>query len=696
MNSSNCDAMPFVEHKITSGHRERLAVVYVRQSSVHQVQQHRESTQMQYGLVDHAVRFGWPRERVMVFDEDLGLSGASLEGRDGFQRLLSEVALEHVGLILGVEMSRLARSCKDWYQLLELCALFGTLIYDLDGLYDPAAYNDRLLLGLKGTMSEAELHILQQRMLQGARQKARRGALISRLPIGYVRDATGQVMLDPDEGVRAAVMRVFDGFEQLGTVTATLRQLRDEGVWMGIRLEGGPARGTLQWRRPNQSTLRNMLVHPMYAGAYAYGRRGQQKRPSGRARRRWLPADQWHVLIRDRFPAYISWARHEANLQQMRHNRSRYETRGAVRRGRALLAGLITCGHCGCRMFTRYAGQASQPRYICEVKKVAYADPACQGLAAAALDREVERLALLALEPSALEVSLQVAADLKAQHEQAEASWRQRLERTAYAADRAHRQYAAVEPENRLVARTLEANWEAALREQRTLKEEHLRWQQERPRLLSEGEQESIRRLASDLPTLWTAASTTDEDRKSVLRLIIEQIVVKVEGQSQWVEAWIHWAGGQQTYTRLRRPLRRLEHLADHEQIRRQILALQAQGLRSAQIAEALNRAGHRSTRGVPFTATSVRTWLSRYGPPVKHRPPPPLGPNEWLMPDLVRHLGVSVNTVRGWIRRGQVRARQSDEAARRWIICATAEELAHRMTQRQTRRQQPASPTIQ
>lgn len=266
-------ATPIVSsHKIQGRHFERLAVVYIRQSSLHQVQQNQESTQRQYGLANTAECLGWPRERILVIDDDVGISGASSEGRTGFQRLLSEVALDHVGLILGVEMSRLARSCKDWYQLLELCALFGTLIGDLDGLYDPSSYNDRLLLGLKGTMSEAELHILQQRMHQGAMQKARRGELVNLVPVGYVRRPSGEVTLDPDEQVQAIVRTIFEQFERQGSVGAVLRYLIANRMQLPVRMHSGPDKGSLQWRRPSKSALRNLLRHPMYAGAYSYGR----------------------------------------------------------------------------------------------------------------------------------------------------------------------------------------------------------------------------------------------------------------------------------------------------------------------------------------------------------------------------------------------------------------------------------------
>jgi DNA invertase Pin-like site-specific DNA recombinase len=269
----------FSAQKILGRHFERLAVVYVRQLSLHQVQHNQESTRLQYGLVNTAEHLGWPRERILVIDDDLGISGASSEGRSGFQRLLSEVALDHVGLILGVVMSRLARSCKDWYQLLELCAIFGTLIGDLDGLYDPSSYNDRLLLRLKGTMSEAELHILQQRMHQGAMQKARRGELVRLVPVGYVRRPSGEVSLDPDEQVQGVVRAVFEQFERQGSVGAVLRYLIANRMQLPIRANSGPDKGCLQWRRPDKNALRYMLRHPIYAGAYTYGRRCKDKHP---------------------------------------------------------------------------------------------------------------------------------------------------------------------------------------------------------------------------------------------------------------------------------------------------------------------------------------------------------------------------------------------------------------------------------
>ena len=297
-------------NKVGPHHLERLAVVYVRQSSLQQVVEHQESIRLQYALADHAVALGWPRERVLIIDDDLGKSGAHAEGRQGFQQLVAEVGLNHVGLILGIEMSHLARSNKDWHQLLEVCALFSTLIADQDGMYDPASYNDRLLLGLKGTMSEAELHVLKQRLNQGKLNKARRGELRLPLPIGYVRRPSGEVGFDPDAQVQAVVHLIFHKFEELGSINALLRYLVAYDIQVGVRERSGPAKGELSWCRPNRMTLHGILKHPIYAGAYVYGRRQtdpRKQKPNRRSTGRVVvAAEDWHVLLKDQFPAYLT------------------------------------------------------------------------------------------------------------------------------------------------------------------------------------------------------------------------------------------------------------------------------------------------------------------------------------------------------------------------------------------------------
>src|SRR5215467_5856334 len=339
--------------KIHAFHRERLAGVYVRQSTVQQVLDHQESTRLQYGLVSRAQALGWEASRILVIDEDLGKSGTSAQGREGFQRLVSEVSLDHVGIIFGVEMSRLARSNKDWHQLLELCALFHTLIADLDGIYDPVLYNDRLLLGLKGTMSEAELHILKQRMYQGRLSKAQRGDLQFALPVGYVWSLTGEIQFDPDEQVQQTVRFLFRKFEELGTLGGLVRYLASYQIQLGVRVREGPGKGELVWRHPNRATIQMMLKHPLYAGFYVYGRRQVDPRRTHperpRAGRVVMTTDEWLVLLPNHCPAYISPEQYERNQGRLQANRARADAQGAARNGSALLVGLVVCARCGCR-----------------------------------------------------------------------------------------------------------------------------------------------------------------------------------------------------------------------------------------------------------------------------------------------------------------------------------------------------------
>jgi DNA invertase Pin-like site-specific DNA recombinase len=483
------------EGKIQPWHRDRLAAVYVRQSTAAQVADHGESTRLQYGLAERAVTLGWAPSRVLVIDEDLGHSASGADARPGFARLVAEVGLDHVGIVLGVEMSRLARSGREWHQLLELCALSGALLGDLDGVYDPAEHNDRLLLGLKGTISEAELHLIRQRMWSGRIAKARRGELAVPLAIGYARRPSGEVVLDPDEQVRAVVALVFDLFDRLGTIGAVLGFLADNHIQLGVRLREGPERGELAWRRPSRVTVANMLHNPVYAGIYAYGRstldprRRQPGRPcTGRVR---LGRDDWLVFLPGVLPAYISIEQYERNMARLDANRSRAQSPGAVRDGPALLAGLVACGRCGSKMTVRYQrgpGGKLHPVYVCGREKSDYAARQCQQLAGPPVDGHVTDLLLAAMAPAALEVSLAAAGQAEAQRAQVDRIWRQRLERAGFTADRARRQYQLVEPENRLVARQLERDWEAALAERQQLAEEYDRFTAARPRTLTAAE----------------------------------------------------------------------------------------------------------------------------------------------------------------------------------------------------------------
>jgi DNA invertase Pin-like site-specific DNA recombinase len=371
--------------KLKPLHLDRVALVYVRQSTPQQVVEHQESTARQYALADRAVLLGWPRARVVVIDDDLGKSGQPADGRPGFQRLLAEVALDHVGVIFGLEMSRLARSCKDWHQLLELCGRFHTLLADADAVYDPTDYNDRLLLGLTGIMSEAELHILKERMHQGKLNKARRGELLGPPPIGYLKRGKKELVIDPDEQVQAVVRLIFDQFDRQGTLHGLLRYLVHQGIRLPVRPHAGANRGELEWRRPCRETLQNLRHHPIYAGAYRYGHRPTDLRRKGPGRpgtgRRICSAEECLVLIRDRFPAYISWDRFQVNQQRLAANRARYDVVGAPREGAALLKGLIRCGRCGRRLSVHYASRSDRYSYVCGRGVADYATPLCQSLA---------------------------------------------------------------------------------------------------------------------------------------------------------------------------------------------------------------------------------------------------------------------------------------------------------------------------
>jgi DNA invertase Pin-like site-specific DNA recombinase len=651
------------EGKVQSWHRDRLAVVYVRQSTPAQVQDHGESTRLQYGLAGRAAALGWAPSRVLVIDEDLGHSASGADARPGFTRLVAEVGLDHVGIVLGIEMSRLARSGREWHQLLELCALSGALLGDLDGVYDPAEHNDRLLLGLKGTISEAELHLIRQRMWTGRIAKARRGELAVPLPAGLVRRPSGEVVLDPDEQVRAVVRLVFDLFERLGTVGAVLGFLADNRIQLGIRLREGPGRGELAWRRPSRAGLGNMLRNPAYAGIYAYGRstldrrRRRPGRPcTGRVR---LGRDEWLVFLPGVLPAYISIEQYERNMQRLDANRSRAQSLGAVRDGPALLAGLVACGRCGSKMTVRYQrgpGGTLHPVYVCGRAKSDYGAAQCQQLAGPPVDAHVTGLLLAAVAPAALEVSLAAAGQAEAQREQVDRIWRQRLERAGYAAERARRQYQLVEPENRLVARQLEKDWEATLAERQRLGEEYDRFTAARPSALTAAERGQIRALAADLPAVWDAPTTTDADRKQLIRHLVERVRVTVLGTSEMVDVEVTWAGGHRTAGRVTRPVAALSQLSYLGQLRQRAAELAAAGCTAAQIAERLNTEGLRPPkRAAAFTPSSARDLLGALGLQHARTPAsrPGLGEHEWWLRDLASHLGMPAVTLDSWVRRG-------------------------------------------
>jgi len=651
------------------------------------VADHKESTARQYALADRAVMLGWPRCQVQVIDDDLGKSGQSIEDRPGFRGLLAEVALDRVGLILALEMSRLARSCKDWHQLLELCARFRVLLADSDGLYDPNEYADRLLLGLTGMMSEAELHVLKGRMYQGKLNKARRGELVMSVPLGYVKQASGQVTLDPDEQAQAAVRLVFDQFDRQGTVHGLLRQLIADGVKLPVRSRAGTNPGQLEWHPPCRETVRHILRHPMYAGAYRYGYRPTDARrqtpghpKSGRGSG--LAAEECLVLLKGRYPAYISWERFEENQRRLAANRSRAEAAGAVRGGAALLAGLVWCGRCGRRMYVRYGRRGRRAAYVCSWQRSDYALPLCQSTSAEAIEASLAGQILEALQPAALAASLTAAGEVEQRRRQQTQQWEQRLERARYEAERAARQYHACEPENRLVARTLERLWDEALQQVQRLEAEYERFRQTCPRLLGDADREQIRRLAEEVPTLWEAPSTTAADRQQIARLLLERVVLTVDPSTDQVAVRAEWAGGAVREQTIRRAVRGYKNQGDWPRLSARLAALHRSGTNAAEIAKALDEEGFQPPkRACGFTASMVRRLLNELG--LRTRVPrckssgESLGRDEQWLYELAGKLGVSPYTLHGWRQKGWLHARQVGGRGGPWAVWANEAELS-------------------
>jgi DNA invertase Pin-like site-specific DNA recombinase/DNA-binding transcriptional MerR regulator len=688
--------------KVKTHHLARKAIVYVRQSTPQQLLNNVESTQRQYALRQRALQLGWPTQLVSVIDEDQGHSGASAEGRLGFQSLLAQVALNQVGIVLGLETSRLARSNKDWHQLLEVCALFQTLLADQDGVYDPTDYNDRLLLGLKGAMSEAELHLLRNRMYEGLLNKARRGEVYSHPPIGYVKGPTGSFMLDPDQQVQSVVRLLFEQFPRQGSVCALLRYLVQQGIRLPVRPLTGAQKGELEWHPPNRVTLLTLLHHPIYAGYYRWGHRAVDprkkvpgRRQSGRTLR--APADCL-VLLPNHCPAYISPEQFWANQDRLNENRAGADSRGAPRQGQSLLSGLLVCGHCGYRMATNYNSAGWGLRYCCAHASVLYGEPECQSLSGRRLDEFIGTQVLAALEPAALELHLAAVADVEQQRQQLHQHWQQQRERARYATERAARQYQRVEPEHRLVAGELERRWEEAMQEQSRLEREYEEFCVRQPVTLSAAERAQIRALSQEIPALWGASSTTAADRQRVVRLLIEQIEVAVQGQSEQVKLVITWSGGSRSEHGLVRTVQRYEQLSVYPQLCQRIEALRAAGQSLAEVAACLNAEGFHPPKQVErFTGQMVAGFLARKyakeGQRVGRGRPTELRPGEWLLGDLARHLGMPATTLHHWRKLGWVRARKLSVAGGLWAMEATGEERKRLARLRRYQTKKPNQP---
>jgi DNA invertase Pin-like site-specific DNA recombinase len=605
------------QQKITERHRQRRAVVYVRQSSPGQLERNTESTARQYALRERAVELGWPAGSVVVVDEDTGRSGASTDGRPGFKELVADVGLGNVGLVLALEVSRLARCSADWHQLIDLCAMTGTLIGDSDGIYSPADFNDRLLLGLKGTMSEAELHLIRARLEGGLRNKAARGELVMHLPVGFDRGEDEEILLSADEQVRHAIERVFMLWRRAGSARQIVGELIADGQRLPRRSVGEQR---VRWVRASYGAVHKLLTNPVYAGAFVFGRKRQEKRlgADGRVQVKTIevPMEQWSVCLPEHHPGYVSWEEYLATRKRLRSNvRPRGEGGGAAREGGALLQGLVRCGRCGRRMQVAYSGKdGRRARYACvRGFHLHGTEKTCQTLGGGRLDKAIATAFLEAVTPAGVAASTGAITELTQQHEARLAGQRLALERAEFEAERARRQFDACEPENRLVARSLEAKLEQALagveREQRALAAlEHAR-----PAPLNDQERRALTGLARDLPKLWVAKSTSDRDRKELLRTLLSEVVITVRRPENIAEVEILWEGGARS--KLSVPLvRRGGESTRTDEDTIELIRRLAAHHPDRQIAAVLNRQGRRTGTELPFTEARVKGARQRAG----------------------------------------------------------------------------------
>jgi DNA invertase Pin-like site-specific DNA recombinase len=669
--------------QITPSHLARKAAIYIRQSSPGQVLHNRESQRLQYGLVDRAVTLGWPRSQVIMIDDDLGVSGRGGGiTRIGFDRLVAEVGLGHIGIVVSIEVSRVARNNRDWYHLLDLCALMDTLIADADGLYHPAAINDRLLLGLKGTISEFELHLIRSRLNGGLWEAARRGALRTHLPIGYQHDHEGRIVKVADEAIRETLALIFSQFAELGSARQVTAYLAEEGVLLPHRRVNDDA---VSWRRATYELVHGVLTNPSYAGVYAYGRSKVERRfdEDGRLHSRQveLPMSDWAVLIPNHHDGFIALDVFEANQQRLRANlrAPRGDAGAAVREGAGLLQGLLRCGRCGRRMQITYTGVGRNvSRYACfQARRRQATERECQALGGLRLEEHVADAFLAALAPASIDATLAALHDT-------EESWlrecRQRelaVERAGYEAERAERQFTRLEPENRLVARSLERAWEDRLKDAAECQEELDGFRRRRPTPLGHDDAEWLRWAGSDLKAVGQAPTTTNRDRKHLLRCLISEVVVFVDRERLVADLTIRWAGG--ASTKLMSPLNRTggHRYVTSEQVNELVRQL-APYYSDEQIAFMLNMKHLRTGRGNSFTTARVGSLRRALGLPAANPAslPDSNDPSWMSVNHAAQTLAVSPDTIRHWAREGSLEAKQVLPQAP-WRIHVTDEVVA-------------------
>ena len=648
-------------NKVTPSHLERKAVIYLRQSTMKQVREHLDSQLTQRTLVERARSLGWRPERVEVLDSDLGQSASQTQNREAFKALAAEVALGHVGIVFGWDMSRLARNNADWYQLLDLAALFDTLIGDNDGVYDPKVYNDRLLLGLKGTLSEAELYMLRQRLNAGRLSKVHRGEYVQHLPTGLVRLASQQVIKDPDAQVRHVIELVFTKFEELGSGQKVLRYCRDHEILLPRHQTNGFHQGELLWKKPSEAAIYDMLTNPAYAGAFVYGRRPKDPtrrkpgRPAAGVVRK--PMNEWQCIIQDIYPAYISWEQYLTNQARLHDNARRYTEqcesgRGAPRKGAALLQGIATCGQCGRRMGVTYKPGV---RYVCKAMTRNLAEPMCANLDGPSIEDFVVKSFFDAIAPAQLDVLDEALAQQHNERQQLEQYHHQQMQRAQYEAAMAQRRYEQVDPDNRLVAAELERQWEDKLQRLRETQEAAERFaQQPVESTISPTLRQQLCDLSEHLPELWASDQLSYEHRKQLLRSLIARVILQRIAPDQ-VQVKIVWVSGHFSEGIVHPPIWRQADLTNYQAMVDRVEQLWREGNTDAQIAQILNNEGYRSARNLrisDYIVLKIRHQHQWGSAMYEHRLAEKID-GMWTIHGLAKHLGVKVNWFYNRIRNG-------------------------------------------
>jgi DNA invertase Pin-like site-specific DNA recombinase len=651
--------------KVGAAHLSRTAYLYVRQSTLRQVINNTESAERQYALRQRAVALGWPAEQITVIDSDQGQSGASAADREGFQRLVADVGLGKAGIVLGLEVSRLARNNADWHRLLEICALSGTLICDEDGLYDPADFNDRLLLGLKGTMSEAELHFIRARLQGGILSKARRGELPVPLPVGLVYDPAGNVVLDPDSEVQQALRHLFATFARTGSARAVVQTFNQQDLRFPTRIRSGPRKGELAWSALRHWRVLRTLHNPRYAGAFVYGRRRTRKTAEGKTAFHEVPREQWTALIQGAHPGYISFEQFEINERMLRANAQAHSPEraaGPAREGAALLQGLAVCGRCGQRMTVRYHQRrgAMVPDYQCIGQCIQASAARCLIVPGAGVDTAIAQLLLDTVTPLALEVALSVQTELEARADEADQLRQTHVQRARERCELARRRYLSVDPDNRLVADTLEADWNQALRALQAAQDDYERASAAARAALDEEHKARIRQLAADFPALWTDPATPQRERKRIARLLIDDVTLN---RTEKIHLHVRLRGGQTQSLTIAAPLNSWQA----RQTDPDTLALIDRLLddhTDAETATALNAAGRHSGMGKPFTRTIVIGLRRAHDLPSRHDR---LRARGLLTQDeTAQRLGIHPTTVRAWTRAGLLHSHKATDKNQR------------------------------